>query len=91
MKSTMRYLVLIGAMLLLAAATASAQIKPKSTGFGLRGSYWNMHGRSMPVWHVQHGAEYDLMDFGGAGGWLYFFRAPASPGFWNSSLAASLM
>ncbi len=81
MKSAMKYFALSAAMLSILSATAAfAQIKPKTTGFGLRGSYWDMR-RNTSVFHIQNGPEYDTVDLGGAGGWLYFFSRTSESWF----------
>ena len=81
MKSAAKCFVWAGVLLsTLNAATALAQIKPKTAGLGLRGSYWNIHGHS-PAVYVRNGSYNDLVDLGGAGGWLYFFSRTSDSWF----------
>jgi hypothetical protein len=88
MKSTTKYALLtVVALSALAAATAFAQIRPQTAGLGLRGSYWNIKGHT-PMMHVWTGPEYDLVDVGGAGGWLYFFSRTSDSWFLELHLGA---
>ena len=65
---------------------ALAQIKPKTTGLGLRGSYWNM--RNSSNLRFDRGADHEAVDLGGAGGWLHFFSRTSDSWFIEFHLGA---
>ena len=51
---------------------ASAQHRPKSTGIGLRSSYWHLRDDPRNVYYNSH-RDQSRVDTGGVGGWLYLF------------------
>ncbi|KAA3616576.1 MAG: hypothetical protein DWQ05_12665 [Calditrichaeota bacterium] len=71
MKRKIGLLVLITGSLLLATAL-QAQYKPKNSGFGVRGSFWNMNKNDAGI-RITTSSDRDEVHVGGAGGWLYFF------------------
>lgn len=59
-------------MIILFSLSATAQETIKSTGIGLRGSYYKMSTRPTQVTVINYG-EYTQANVGGGGGWLYLY------------------
>ncbi|MDZ7289009.1 MAG: hypothetical protein ONB44_01375 [candidate division KSB1 bacterium] len=67
--------------------TALAHTPVRSTGIGLRGSYWNMNNGPVQIIVSEYPA-YTSVDFGNAGGWMYFFSRVEAQTFFEFSLGA---
>ncbi len=63
------------------------QAQARSTGIGLRGSYWNMNNGPAQIIVTNHGG-YNAVDVGNAGGWIYFFSRVDAQTFFEFSLGA---
>ncbi|MDZ7262330.1 MAG: porin family protein [candidate division KSB1 bacterium] len=79
--------VIIGTLVILSFSLSKtfAQTKVRSTGIGLRGSYWKMSNHSAHIIVTDHG-ERSAVSVGGIGGWLYFFSRYNNNAFFEFSL-----
>ncbi len=64
-----------------------AQMPARTTGIGLRGSYWNMNNGPAQI-SVTNLGHYTAVEVGNAGGWLYFFSRVDDRTFFEFSLGA---
>src|SRR5512134_255370 len=63
------------------------QAQVRSTGIGLRGSYWNMNNGPAQITVTNHGG-YNAVDVGNGGGWIFFFSRVDEQTFFEFSLGA---
>jgi hypothetical protein len=63
------------------------QAQARSTGIGLRGSYWNMNNGPAQIIVTNHD-RYTGVDVGNAGGWIFFFSRVDEQTFFEFSLGA---
>lgn len=66
-------------------SSVSAQVR--STGIGLRGTYWNMNNGPAHVL-VTHHDDFNAVDVGNGGGWIYLFSRLDEQTFFEFSLGA---
>jgi hypothetical protein len=66
-------------------SSVSAQVR--STGIGLRGTYWNMNNGPAHV-IVTHHDDFSAVDIGNGGGWLFLFSRIDEQTFFEFSLGA---
>ncbi len=88
MKSkTINSLAVIAATLASLCLYSSAQAQARSTGIGLRGTYWNMNNDPAQVIVTNHDG-YSSVDVGNGGGWIFFFSRVDAQTFFEFSLGA---
>jgi hypothetical protein len=66
---------------------SSAPAQVRSTGIGLRGTYWNMNNGPAQVIVTNHDG-YNAVDVGNGGGWIFFFSRVDAQTFFEFSLGA---
>lgn len=64
---------------------SSVQAQARSTGIGLRGTYWNMNNGPAHVIVTDHD-DYSAIDVGNGGGWIFFFSRVDEQTFFEFSL-----
>ncbi len=64
-----------------------ADIKPRSTGIGFRGTYWRSN-NARPQIFVTDGFAHTEIDVGGGGGWIYFFSRVDNDWIFEFSIGA---
>jgi hypothetical protein len=66
---------------------ATAGVKPRAAGIGLRGTYWHMNNSNHEI-YVSNSIEGTEVDVGGGGGWIYFFSRIDNSSLLEFSLGA---
>lgn len=66
---------------------SSVQAQVRSTGIGLRGTYWNMNNGPAHVIVTDYDG-YSAVDIGNGGGWIFFFSRVDEQTFFEFSLGA---
>lgn len=87
MKSKCKAIFIAAATFALFASYAQAQIEPRATGIGLRGSYWDMNSAPDRIVITDY-QRYHAVEGGGAGGWISFFSRTSENWFMEFNLGA---
>jgi hypothetical protein len=87
MKNRFITIMAIIAAAFLLGAYSSVQAQARSTGIGLRGSYWNMNDGPAHIIVTDHD-EYQAVDVGNGGGWIFFFSRIDEQTFFEFGLGA---
>ena len=80
-------LVLVAIVMALCSCSTNLQAQPpvRSTGIGVRGSYWKMNDSPAQIIATDY-ANYHAVDIGNAGGWIFFLSRMSDQSFFEFSL-----